>query len=209
MPLPKRRLAKLTGGKIRDITPSRPVLLPLGSHEDQGPHTPIGDYLSAEDVATSIVNPATDTGTETYVPAVVPFGGAGYFASKPGRVSLSQSSLRPAPDDMLSCLPRHNLNRIVVINGHAGNVQTVHDATQQVWLDGSVVEPPADVRGMTVSGFGTLNFESVEIAVPLEVAPIASSGVLKANPRLCSPETGAALVEQLTDIGARVACWDT
>ena len=267
MPLPKRRLAELTAGEMREIAPRRPViLLPLGSHEDQGPHAPMGDYLSAEGVAISIAARATDTGTETYVAPVVPFGGADYFASMPGGISLSQSTLRALLDDMLSCLLRHDLTRIVVINGHAGNVQTVHDATQKAWLDRGVMipslylwrvgygllpailgadvarrasghgadpltsvamhlfpdliradlipaaAPPPDFRGMPISGFGTVDFEGAEIAVPLEVAQIAPNGVFKGDPRLCSPETGATLVEQLTTIGARlaarVASWD-
>ena len=65
--------------------------------------------------------------------------------------------------------------------------------------------PPPEFRGMPVSGFGTVNFEGAEIAVPLEVAEIAPNGVWQGDPRLSSSETGAALVEQLTDIGARLA----
>ena len=241
MPLPKRRLAELTGGEMREIASRRPViLLPLGSHEDQGPHAPMGDYLSAEGVAVSIAARASESGTETYVAPVVPFGGADYFASMPGGISLSQSTLRALLDDMLSCLLRHRLTRLVIINGHAGNVQTVHDATQKVWLDKGVMIPslylwrvgygllpgilgadtarrasghgadpltsvamhlfpglirhdliPApEFRGMPVSGFGTVDFEGAEIAFPREVAQIAPKGVFKADPRLCSPETG-------------------
>jgi creatinine amidohydrolase len=267
MPLPKRRLAELTGGEMRGIAPRRPViLLPLGSHEDQGPHAPMGDFLSADGIAVRIAARASEDGTETYVAPVVPFGGADYFASMPGGISLSQPTLRALLDDILSCLLRHDLNRIVVINGHAGNVQTIHDATQKVWLDKGVMipslylwrvgygllpailgadaakrasghgadpltsvamhlfpdlirhdlipaaAPPPDFRGMPVSGFGTVDFEGAEIAVPLEVDHIAPNGVFKADPRLSSPETGARLVEQLTAIGARlaarVASWD-
>jgi creatinine amidohydrolase len=265
--MPKRRLAELTGGEMREAAPRRPViLLPLGSHEDQGPHAPMGDFLSADGIAVRIAERASDNGTETYVAPVVPFGGADYFASMPGGISLSQSTLRALLDDMLSCLLRHDLTRIVVINGHAGNVQTIHDATQKLWLENGVMipslylwrvgygllpailgadvakrasghgadpltsvamhlfpglirhdlipaaAPPPDFRGMPISGFGTVDFEGAEIAVPLEVEQIAPNGVFKADPRLSSPETGAKLVEQLTDIGARlaarVASWD-
>ena len=50
-----------------------------------------------------------------------------------------------------------------------------------------------------------MNFEGAEIAVPLEVAQTAPNGVWQGDPRLCSPETGAALVERLAGIGARLA----
>ncbi|WP_428486211.1 creatininase family protein [Rhodopila sp.] len=266
-PFVKQRLAELTGGEMRQAAARRPViLLPLGSHEDQGPHAPMGDYLSAEGVALRIAATATDAGTETLVAPTLPFGGADYFASMPGGIALSQSTLRAVLDDVLACLLRHDLTRIVVINGHAGNVQAIHDATQKVWLQrGCVIPslylwrvaygmlpailgadvarrasghgadpltsvamhlfpdlirrdlipaaaPPPDFRGMPVSGFGTVDFEGVEVAVPLEVAQIAPNGVWQGDPRLCSPETGAALVDRLAAIGARlatrVAGWD-
>jgi creatinine amidohydrolase len=260
MPGMKLRLAELTGGEMRELAARRPViLLPLGSHEDQGPHAPMGDYLSAEALAVRIAKTATEAGTEALAAPVLPFGGADYFASMPGGISLSQSTLRAVLDDMLNCLLRHRLTRIVVINGHGGNVQAIHDATQRVWLQHQVLipslylwrvaygllpailgpdaarrasghgadpltsvvmhlfpelirpdlippaAPPPEFRGLPVSGFGTVNFEGAEIAVPLEVAQTAPNGVWQGDPRLCSPETGAALVERLASIGARLA----
>ena len=245
---------------MRAALPLNPViLLPLGSHEDQGPHAPMGDYLSAERVAESIARRATQDGTPTLVAPVLPFGGADFFASMPGGISLGQSTIRAVLADMLACLVRHGLHRIVVINGHAGNVQAIHDETQRLWLDRGILIPslylwrvgyallpgilgadrakrasghgadpltsvamhlfpglvrpdlvpepslPGTVRGLQVSGFGTASFEGVELAVPLEVADTAPNGVFGGDPRLSSAETGAALVERLTTIGARLA----
>ncbi len=56
-----------------------------------------------------------------------------------------------------------------------------------------------EVLGLPVSGFGTARFGSVEIDVPVQIDEIGFSG----DARLCSVETGARLVEQLTDLGAR------
>jgi creatinine amidohydrolase len=61
------------------------------------------------------------------------------------------------------------------------------------------------VNGMTVSGFGTADFEGSEIGVPLEVADIAPNGVWGGDPRLSSAETGAAVIDKLSEIGARLA----
>ena len=48
----KYRMGEITALEMREILPARPVvLLPLGSFEDQGPHAPMGDYLSAERMA--------------------------------------------------------------------------------------------------------------------------------------------------------------
>jgi creatinine amidohydrolase len=219
----------------------------------------MGDYLSAERVAERIAERATEQGTATFVAPVLPFGGADFFASMPGGISLSQATLRAVLTDMLGCLMRHGLDRIVVINGHAGNVQAIHDTTQILWLEKGVMvpslylwrvgyallpailgadaarrasghgadpltsvamhlfpdlmrrdlipdpTPPPEVMGMTVSGFGTATFDGIELAVPLEVDQIAPNGVFGGDPRLSSPETGAALVDRLAETGARLA----
>lgn len=256
----KVRFGELTGGEARELVARRPVvLLPLGSHEDQGPHAPMGDYLSAERVAELIAGRATATGTETVVAPVLPFGGADYFGTMPGGIALSQSTLRAVLADMFACLLRHGLNRLIVINGHGGNVQAIHEETQKVyraagvlipsfylwrvgysllpgilgeeaarraaghgadpltsvamhlfpdWMRPDLVpapSPPPEVMGMTVSGFGTARFEGAEVALPLELDQIAPNGVWGGDPRLCSADTGAKLVEQLTETGARLA----
>ena len=71
----KVRMAELTGGEAREAYARRPVvLLPMGSHEDQGPHAPMGDYLVADKMAELIAIAATEQGTETYVAPTLPFG---------------------------------------------------------------------------------------------------------------------------------------
>src|SRR5580765_8402318 len=138
----KFRMGELTGGEAREAAARNPViLLPLGSHEDQGPHAPMGDYLSAERVAERIAERATAQGTETYVAPVLPFGGADYFGTMPMGIALSQSTLRAVLTDMLACLLRHNLTRLIVINGHGGNVQAVHEATQVIYREHKVLIP--------------------------------------------------------------------
>jgi creatinine amidohydrolase len=254
----KVRMAELTGGEARDILGRRPViLLPMGSHEDQGPHAPMGDYLSADAIAERIARRAGERGVETLVAPVLPFGGADYFGAMPGGIALEQATLRAVLTDMLACLGRHHLTRIIVINGHGGNVQAVHDTTQAflkqtgalvpsfyLWRVGYALLPgilgaetakqaaghgadpltsvawhlfpqlmrpdltPAplptpEVLGMKVRSFGLVDFEGAEIAVPVEYDAVAPDGVRGGDPRLSSPETGAALVEQLTELGAR------
>ncbi len=251
-------MGELTGGEAREILARRPViLLPLGSHEDQGPHAPMGDYLSAERVAELIAARASAAGTETLVAPVLPFGGADYFGAMPGGIALSQAALRSVLTDIFASLVRHRLTRIVVINGHGGNVQAVHDTTQQVYREhGALIPsfylwrvgysllpgilgaekskqaaghgadpltsvamhlfpqlmrpdltpdpmPLQQVMGMPAVSFGVARFEGAEIAVPVEYDAIAPDGVRGGDPRLCSAETGAKMVEQLTELGAR------
>jgi creatinine amidohydrolase len=254
----KVRMAELTGGEARALYATRPVvLLPMGSHEDQGPHAPMGDYLSADGIAERVARRATERGVQTVIAPVLPFGGADYFGPMPGGIALQQATLRAVLTDMLACLVRHKLTRIVVINGHGGNVQAIHETTQVVlkqhgalipslylWQMGyallpgilgaetaakaaghgadpltSVVmhlfpqlmrpdmvpdpEPLQSIIGLPATAFGQVRFEGINVAVPSEYDAIAPNAVRSGDPRLCSEKTGTALVEQLTEIGAR------
>lgn len=135
-------MGELTGGEARELLAQRPViLLPLGSHEDQGPHAPMGDYLVAERLAEKIAARASEQGVRTLVAPVLPFGGADFFGSMPGGIALSQGTLKSVLDDMLACLLRHGLERLVIVNGHAGNVQPIHDATQAVYRARRILIP--------------------------------------------------------------------
>ncbi len=257
-PAHKLRMAELTGGEARAVYAGNPVvLLPMGSHEDQGPHAPMGDYLSADAIAERIARRAGERGVRTVVAPVLPFGGADYFGSSPGGICLSQATLRAVIGDMLGCLVRHGLTRLIVVNGHGGNVQAIHEATQPFWTQRRILipsfylwrvgygllpgivgeekarqvsghgadpltsvamhlfpalmrpdllpgpEPLQHLMGMPLPAFGVARFEGAEIGVPVEYHEIAPQGVRAGDARGCSAETGAALVEQLTELGAR------
>ena len=61
---PLVHMGTITGGEARELLKSNPViLLPMGSHEDQGPHAPMGDYLLAEKIAELAALQASKAGT--------------------------------------------------------------------------------------------------------------------------------------------------
>jgi creatinine amidohydrolase len=253
-------MSDLTGGEARAAYAASPVILiPMGSQEDQGPHAPMGDFLCADKTAELIALRASAAGTPTFVAPVIPYGGADYFGSMPGGIALSQATLRAVIGDMLGCLLRHGLRRIIFINGHGGNVQAIHDACHEVYLRDRVLIPslylwkvgyallpkilgpelakraaghgadpltsvamhlfpeliradmtpdPAPlqlVMGLQAASFGNAIFEGVEISLPVEYHEVAANGVRTGDPRVCSAETGAAVVERLVEIGAKLA----
>jgi creatinine amidohydrolase len=257
----KYRMGEITAHEMREILPARPVvLLPLGSFEDQGPHAPMGDYLSAERIAELIAERATTHGTRALVAPVLAYGGADFFGTAPGGIALGQETFRAVLRDMFACLLRHDITRLIVVNGHAGNTQAVLDATREIWrahrilipsfylwkiarglmpgiisaekakqtsghgadpltsitthlfprwMRPDLTPPPhgaPDIIDMPVTGFGTASFEGAEIDVPLELSEITPDAVFGANAQLCSAETGAKLVEALTELGARFVC---
>ena len=131
---PKVHMGTLTGGEGRALYAGNPViLLPMGSHEDQGPHAPMGDYLLAEKIAELAALRATEAGTPTVVAPVLPFGGSDYFGAMVGGIALSEATLTCVIRDMIASLHRHGLTRLIVINGHGGNVGPIATVTREVF----------------------------------------------------------------------------
>jgi creatinine amidohydrolase len=130
---PKVHMGTITGGEARALYATNPViLLPMGSHEDQGPHAPMGDYLLAEKIAELAAIRATEMGTRTVVAPVLPFGGADHFGSMIGGIAISEATLTSVIGDMVASLHRHKLTRIIVINGHGGNVGPIATVSREV-----------------------------------------------------------------------------
>jgi len=124
----KIKIAELTSEEARQNLNTQAVLLiPMGSLEDQGTHAPMGDYMAADAVALDIAAGARKAGVPTFVAPVIPFGGKDYFESSLGGVSLRYETLKMLLDDMFACFTRHGLNRILIINGHGGNVGPISD----------------------------------------------------------------------------------
>ncbi len=138
----KIRLGTLTSAEAQDrLSAGATVLVPLGSLEDQGPHAPMGDYLCAERISELIAGASIGAGHDTVVAPVLPLGGRDFFGSRIGGIALEQTTLRLVLRDMLHGLLRHDVVRLIVINGHGGNAQAIHDVTQEILLSRGVLIP--------------------------------------------------------------------
>jgi creatinine amidohydrolase len=105
------------------------VLLPLGSTEDHGPLLPMGDFVTAEILAGMVAGRCTAAGVETFAAPALPFGVADYFGASPGGMAMSTASFKGVLTDLLEGFARQGLHRIVILNGHGGNVPVIHDVT--------------------------------------------------------------------------------
>ncbi len=139
---PKVHMGQITGGEARELYASNPViLLPMGSHEDQGPHAPMGDYLLAEKIAEIAALQATAAGTRTVVAPVLPFGGADFFGPMIGGIAVTPETLTSVIGDMVASLHRNGLTRLIVINGHGGNVGPILEVARKVKREKGFVIP--------------------------------------------------------------------
>jgi creatinine amidohydrolase len=135
-------MGTISGGEARELLKSNPViLLPMGSHEDQGPHAPMGDYLLAEKIAELAALQATKAGTRTLVAPVLPYGGADWFGPMIGGIAISQGTLTAVIAEMVDSLHRNGLTRIIVINGHGGNVGPISEVARELYQRERIVLP--------------------------------------------------------------------
>jgi creatinine amidohydrolase len=132
----KLKIAEMTSKEVRqNLTEEAVVLLPLGSIEDQGTHAPMGDFLAAEQVALDIARGARAEGVPTFVAPVIPFGGRDSFISSFGGMSIRASTLSAVLEDVIGSLTLHGLNKILIINGHGGNVPPIAEVTLKLRQD--------------------------------------------------------------------------
>jgi len=139
---PSVHMGTISGGEAREIYADDPViLLPMGSHEDQGPHAPMGDYLLAAKIAELAAIRATGRGVRTLVAPVLPFGGADWFGPMVGGIAISQATLTAVIADMVDSLHRNGLTRLIVINGHGGNVGPISEVARELYQREQIVLP--------------------------------------------------------------------
>ncbi len=117
------------------------LLLPLGSHEDHGPHLPMGDYVLAEMLADRIATAARQAGVAVFAAPAMPFGVKDYFAASPGAMAVSPEVFRALLKDLLGGLIAQGFSRIVILNGHGGNVPVIHEVTLAIKNRAGIVVP--------------------------------------------------------------------
>jgi creatinine amidohydrolase len=106
------------------------AVLPVGSTEQHGPHAPLGtDAVTAEAVA--------EAGVEAYdgqaaVAPTLPVGVAAEHRQFPGTLWLSPDTFRANVRETVASLAEHGFDRVVVVNGHGGNVGALREVTGDV-----------------------------------------------------------------------------
>jgi hypothetical protein len=88
----------------------------------------MGDHLLAEAIALRIAARAGDA----LVAPALPFGGADFFRGVPGGVALSTPTLTALVTEMLLALHEGGATRLLIVNGHGGNIPAIEDAQRQL-----------------------------------------------------------------------------
>jgi creatinine amidohydrolase len=123
---PDMHLSDATWTEVADLDTDL-ALIPTGSTEQHGPHAPLGtDTLNAVAVA--------DAGAEAYggevvVAPPIPVGIAEEHRHFPGTLWVSPDTFRAYVRETVASLASHGFDRVVVVNGHGGNVDALREVT--------------------------------------------------------------------------------
>jgi creatinine amidohydrolase len=110
------------------------AVLPVGSTEQHGPHAALGtDSLTAGAVAEAAVERAD---RECVLGPTVSVGVAEEHRQFPGTLWVSNDTFRAYVRETCQSLAAHGWDRIVVVNGHGGNVAALRELCGRFTRDG-------------------------------------------------------------------------
>ncbi|MGD2200548.1 MAG: creatininase family protein [Candidatus Bathyarchaeota archaeon] len=127
----EKRLLFLTGRAFKAGKFDKAVLA-VGSTESHGDHLPHGtDTLVAEHLADAVAERVEGL----LVLPTIPVGMSEHYSSFPVALSLSTETLKRVIDEILSSLLAHGITRLLIVNGHDGNLPAIEAATREFRVD--------------------------------------------------------------------------
>ncbi|XEG68245.1 creatininase family protein [Edwardsiella tarda] len=128
----KVMLNELTGREIRELLQSGQeitAIVSFGSCENHADHLPLGpDMFVPEEVARRVAQRMENT----LVLPCTPFGTSVHYNVYPLAVTLRYETNIALAEDIFASLLHHGIRRILVINGHDGNIPAIEIAAHNV-----------------------------------------------------------------------------
>lgn len=102
------------------------AVLPVGSTEQHGPHAPLGtDAITATAVAEAGVDSYDG---EAVLAPTIPIGVASEHRQFTGTLWVQPDTFRSYVGETVASLASHGWDRVVIVNGHGGNVGALREA---------------------------------------------------------------------------------
>lgn len=127
-------LARCTSPQVAAEASSATLVIPVGSTEQHGPHLPVWlDSLVAEHVAREAARRAGERlGLPILVAPVVSYGSSHHHLPCAGTLSLRSATLHAVLGDLLDSAVAGGFRSLVLLNGHGGNQDIVHQAVRDL-----------------------------------------------------------------------------
>jgi creatinine amidohydrolase len=151
------QLTESTSAEAGDLETSLAVL-PVGSTEQHGPHAVLGTDLFTAGAVTELG--VKRTPTDCVRGPTIPVGIAAEHRQFPGTLWVSEDTFRAYVRETCQSLAAHGWDRIVIVNGHGGNVPALRELCGQFTRDGEGYAvpftwfdavDPADIAGKAIS----------------------------------------------------------
>ncbi|RSN69265.1 mycofactocin biosynthesis peptidyl-dipeptidase MftE [Actinomadura sp. WAC 06369] len=153
----------LAGAAWPEVRERPPVLVPVGSTEQHGPHLPLNTDTV---VARAVAERAADAlGGPVLVAPALAYGSSGEHAGFPGTVSIGRDALELVLVETVRSLALW-AGRVVFVNGHGGNAAALDAAAGRMRAEGH----DAGWVGCGVPG-GDAHAGLTETSVMLHLAP--------------------------------------
>ena len=106
------------------------AVVPVGSTEQHGPHAPLGtDTLTARAVADAGVDACAH---DVVVTPAIPVGVAEEHRQFTGTLWVAPDTFRTYVRDVVASLAHHGFDRVVLVNGHGGNVDALREVAGEI-----------------------------------------------------------------------------
>ncbi|PSP26007.1 creatininase [Halobacteriales archaeon QH_10_67_22] len=148
------------------------AVVPVGSTEQHGPHAPLGtDALAAETVATAGAD-AYDG--EVVVAPAIPVGVAAEHRAFAGTLWVSEDTFRDYVRETVTSLAAHGWDRVVVVNGHGGNVAPLRELCAGVTRE-------TDAYAVPFTWFDAVSLEDEDAPVDLAAVAMGHGGAVETS----------------------------
>ncbi|MEM8665303.1 MAG: creatininase family protein, partial [Pseudomonadota bacterium] len=197
--LPSHRFADLTDREVEAARDTGAIVaLPVGATEQHSAHLPVGTDTHLADT-TALAAAERAKGVMVLVAPAIPFGLSPHHKSRPGTVTLRLATLQAVVRDAVMSFIDSGFVRVVIVNGHGGNVAPLSALVTELVTDGFPVtsvnyfDPGAANWTSQLSGkLARVGHAcEYETAMMMQAAPDDATRITKAaaglEPRLSQP----------------------
>ncbi|GAA1604414.1 creatininase family protein [Kribbella hippodromi] len=109
------------------------AILPIGATEQHGPHLELRTDTTIATVLARML--ATDLGADAVLLPPIPYGLSEHHLPFAGTITLRPQTLRSLLLDVFESVAHHGVRRVIVLNGHGGNIDAIRLAAREARRD--------------------------------------------------------------------------